>query len=60
MGTLVKENKNCKKLTQNVQEIQHTMERSDLRIIGIEEDEDSQLKEPENIFNKTIGNKKIP
>jgi hypothetical protein len=41
MGTLVKENKNCKKLTQNVQEIQHTMERSDLRIIGIEEVEES-------------------
>jgi len=28
--------------------------RSNLRIIGIEESEDSQLKGPENIFNKII------
>jgi hypothetical protein len=30
------------------------MKKTNLRIIGIEENEDSQLKEPENIFNKTI------
>jgi hypothetical protein len=30
------------------------MKRSNLRIIGIEEDEDSQIKGPENIFNKII------
>jgi hypothetical protein len=30
------------------------MRRSNLRIIGIEESEDSQLKGPINIFNKTI------
>ena len=31
------------------------MRRRDLRIIGIEEREDSQLKGPVNIFNKIIG-----
>jgi hypothetical protein len=30
------------------------MKRPNLRIIGIGENEDSQLKEPENIFNKII------
>jgi len=30
------------------------MRRSNLRIIGIEESKDFQLKEPINIFNKTI------
>jgi hypothetical protein len=30
------------------------MKRPNLRKIGIVEDEDSQLKEPENIFNKII------
>ena len=30
------------------------MKRSNLRIIGIEESEDSQLKRPENIFKKII------
>jgi archaellum component FlaC len=46
----VKENTKCKKLlTQNIQEIQDTMKRSNLRIIGIEEDEESQLKWPEII-----------
>jgi hypothetical protein len=30
------------------------MKRPILRIIGIEEDQDSQLKWPENIFNKII------
>jgi hypothetical protein len=30
------------------------MKRSNLRIIGIEESEDSQLKGPANIFNKII------
>ena len=42
MDTLVKENTKCKKLlTQNIQEIQDTMKRSDRRIIGIEEVEES-------------------
>ena len=30
------------------------MKRPNLKIIGIEEGEESQLKGPENIFNKTI------
>ena len=56
MDTTIKENAKCKKiLTQNIQEIQDTMIRPNLRIIGIEENEDSQLKGPVNIFNKIIG-----
>jgi hypothetical protein len=43
-----------KALTQNIQETQDTMRRPNLRIIGIEESEDSQLKGPVNIFNKII------
>ena len=30
------------------------MKGPNLRIVGIEENKDSQLKEPENVFNKTI------
>ena len=38
IDTTVKENAKCKKLlTQNIQEIQNTMRRPNLRIIGIEE-----------------------
>ena len=44
-------------LTQNIQEIWATMKRPSLRILGIEEE--SQLKGPENIFNKIIE-EKIP
>ena len=55
MGTKIKENAKCKKiLTQNIQEIQDTMRRPNLRIIGIDENEDFQLKGPANIFNKII------
>ena len=55
IDTTVKENAKCKKLlTQNIQEIQDTMRRPNLRIIGIEESKDSQLKGPVNIFNKII------
>ena len=40
IDTTVKENAKCKKLlTQNIQEIQDTMRRQNLRIIGIEESE---------------------
>jgi hypothetical protein len=39
---------------QNIQEICDVMKRPNLRIIGIEEGEDSQFKEPENIFNKIL------
>jgi uncharacterized coiled-coil protein SlyX len=52
IDTTVKENAKCKNLlTQNIQEIQGTMRRPNLRIIDIEESKDSQLKGPINIFN---------
>jgi uncharacterized protein YllA (UPF0747 family) len=56
IDTTVKEIAKCKNLLiQNIQEIQDTMRRLNLRImIGIEESEDSQLKVPINIFNKII------
>ena len=48
----VKENTKCKKLLiQNIQEIQDKMKRPNLRIVGIEESEDSQFKKPDNKFN---------
>ena len=41
MDSMVKENAKCKKfVTQNIQEIQDTMRRPNLRIIGIDESED--------------------
>ena len=50
--TTAKENAKFKKvLTQNIQEIQDTIS-PNLRIISIEESEDSQLKGAVNIFNK--------
>jgi spore coat polysaccharide biosynthesis protein SpsF (cytidylyltransferase family) len=50
IGTTIKENGKCKKiLTQNIQEI---MRRPNLQIIGVDENEDFQLKGPANIFNK--------
>jgi hypothetical protein len=53
--TTVKGNAKCiKLLNQYIQEIQDTMRRPNLRIIGIEESEESQLKGPVNIFNKNI------
>ena len=55
MDTTIKENAKCKKiLTQNIQEIQDTMRTPNLRIIGVDENEDFQLKGPANIFNKII------
>jgi hypothetical protein len=54
-GTTIKENAKCKKtLTQKIQEIQDTMRRPILQKIGVDENEDFQLKGPANIFNKTI------
>jgi hypothetical protein len=45
IDTTVKENAKCKKfLTQTIQEIQNTMRKPNLRIIGIEESEDYHLK----------------
>jgi hypothetical protein len=37
-----------------IQEIQDTMRRRNLRVIGIDENEDFQIKGPANIFNKII------
>jgi predicted nucleic acid-binding Zn-ribbon protein len=55
IDTPVKKNAKCKNiLAQNIQEIQNTMRRPNLRIMGIEESEDSQLKRLVNIFNKAI------
>jgi hypothetical protein len=41
-------------LTQDIQEIQDTKKRANLRVIGIEESKVPQLKGPINIFNKII------
>jgi uncharacterized coiled-coil protein SlyX len=55
IDTTVKENAKCKKLlTQNIQEILEKLKRPNLRIIGIEEREGSQIQGPVNIFNKII------
>jgi prefoldin subunit 5 len=55
MDTTIRENAKCKKiLTQNIQEIQDTMRRPNLRIIGVDENEDYQLKGAANIFKKII------
>jgi chromosome segregation ATPase len=53
--TTIKENAKSKNiLTQNIQEIRNTMRRPNLLIIGVDENEDFQLKGPANIFNKII------
>jgi hypothetical protein len=55
VDTTNKENAKCKRiLTQNIQEIQDTMRRPNLWIIGVGENEDFPLKRPANIFNKII------
>jgi chromosome segregation ATPase len=55
MDTKITENAKCKKiLTQNIQEIQDTMRRPNLRIIGVDENEDFQFKGLANIFNNII------
>jgi hypothetical protein len=51
MGKTIKENAK-KILSQNIQEIQDTRRRPNLRIIGVDENEDFQLTA--NIFNKII------
>jgi hypothetical protein len=51
----IKENAKGKKIiTQNIQEIQDPMKRPNLKIIGIDENEDFQHTGPVNIFNKSI------
>jgi hypothetical protein len=57
IDTTVNENSKYKKLlTQIIQEIQDTMRRPNLRIVGIEESKVSQnlFKGPVDIFNKII------
>jgi hypothetical protein len=55
MDTTIKEYAKCEKiLSQKIQEIQDTMRRPNLQIIGVDENEDFQLKGPVNTFNKTI------
>ena len=55
ISTTIKDNEKCKNiLTQNIQEIQDTMRRPNLCIIGVDENEDFQLKGAANIFNKII------
>ena len=55
IDTSVKENVKSKKfLKQYIQEICDTMERPNLRVIGIEEGEEFQIQGPENNFNKTL------
>jgi hypothetical protein len=55
ISTTIKENAKWKKiLIQNIKEIQDTMRRPNLRIIGVDENEDFQLKGPANISNKII------
>jgi hypothetical protein len=55
MDTTIKENAKCKKiLTQNIKEIQETIRRPNLSIIGVYENDDFHLKGPANIFNKII------
>ena len=47
INTIIKENAKCKKtLTQIIQEIRDTMRRTNLRIIGVDENEDFQRKGP--------------
>jgi hypothetical protein len=55
IGTTIKENAKCKKiLTQNIQENQDTTKRPNLRIIGVDENEEFERKGPANIFNIII------
>jgi predicted NUDIX family phosphoesterase len=55
ISTTIKGKAKCKKnQTQNIQEIQDAMRRPNLPIIGVDENEDFQLKGPANTFNKFI------
>jgi hypothetical protein len=61
MDTTINENaKGINILTQNIQEIQDTMRRPNLRIIGIDKNEDFQLKGPVNILKKKKDRRKLP
>jgi archaeosine-15-forming tRNA-guanine transglycosylase len=60
IDTTVKENSKHKKLlTQSIQKIQDTIKRPNLRVIGIEENEDFQIKEPQ-MSSKQIIEENFP
>jgi hypothetical protein len=42
------------KMLTHIEEIQDTMRRQNLRIIGVDENKDFSIKGPANIFNKII------
>ena len=55
INALIKENSKSNKFSsQNIQEMWDTIKKTNLRIIGVEEGEELQIKGPENIFNKII------
>ena len=55
MDTTIKENSECKNiLTQNIQKIQDTMERTNLTIKGKEESEHSQFKGKKQISSTKL------
>jgi hypothetical protein len=55
IDTTIKGNAKCKKiLNQNIQKMEATMRRPNLWIIGVDENEDFQIKGPLNIFSKII------
>jgi hypothetical protein len=55
MDRTIKVNAKCEKiLTQKIQETEDTMRRPNLRITGVDKNEDFQLKGPANILNKII------
>jgi hypothetical protein len=55
MDKTIKEIGKCKNiLTQNIQEIEDTMRRPNLQIIGVDQNEDFQLKGAAYMFNKII------
>jgi hypothetical protein len=61
METTIKKNAKCKKiLTQKIQEIQDTMRRPTLQIIGVDENEDYQLKRLVNKYLQQNYRRKHP
>ena len=55
LNALTKENSKSNKFSsQNIQEMRDTIKKPNLRLIGVEEGEELQIKGPENIFNKII------
>ena len=61
METTIKENAKCKNiLTQNIQEIQDTVRRPRIRIIGVHENEDFQLKERASKYLQQNYRRKLP